>query len=195
MFDFLLHRGITNEVTSNIPSKITISSTDIKDAVKDSFYKEIPDRPNQTGPTEVRMNAFDLASQYVMGSISKMATGQDGTLIKRQTRLVTKGKAEEIMERMFEILKEEKANPKFKGTSLLKCFVNLSDSVITLNVALTKTVSDDLSILEFRRGKGNFLAFHSFFRHVAGRMKEYVISQVPAQQIPLETSSAPSEQK
>ncbi|KAF0982136.1 hypothetical protein FDP41_011997 [Naegleria fowleri] len=159
--------------------KIELSNSDIKNAVKDSFYKEVdqlPQNSTQKSPPEVRMNAFDLASQFVMGSISKMATGQDALLIRRQTRLVALGQIEEISEKVFQILKNERANPKFKGTNLIKCYMNMADTVITMNVAILKTVSDSLLIIEFRRGKGNFLAFHQFFRHVASKMSDFVVS-------------------
>ncbi|EFC42729.1 predicted protein [Naegleria gruberi] len=178
--------------------KIEISNNDLKEAVKDSFYKEIDQPPpqgsnsNTNQPTEVRMNAFDIASQFVMGSISKMATGQDNLLIRRQTRLVAIGKADDISERVFQILREERANPKFKGTNLIKCYVNLADSVITLNVAILRTVSDTVILIEFRRGKGNFLAFHSFFRHVASKMKDFVVSANISNNTPSTQNNSPS---
>ncbi|KAL9650533.1 hypothetical protein ABK040_004752 [Willaertia magna] len=162
---------------------ITISSTDIKNAVKDSFYKELIDgnanigtKSSQILPGEVKMNAFDLASQYLMGSITKIATGQDSHLIRRQTRVIAIGRAEEIFDKVFVALKEERTNPKPKGTSMIKCFVNSSDSIITFSVVVTKTVSENVTVVEFRRGKGDTLAFHSIYRQVTRRMKDYVCS-------------------
>lgn len=90
--------------------RVLVSPNDITNAVQDSFCRK---EPNETeGRIETApMNAFEIASQFMMGSISTMATGEP---IKRSTRFMANGDGETVKKRILEVLEKMKVNSKEK---------------------------------------------------------------------------------
>lgn len=92
--------------------KIEVSNTDISNAVQDSFYR-VTDKEESTDdkPPQI-LNAFEIASQFMMGSISSMATGQS---IKRNTRFMARQNAEVTKQRILQAAIDGHAHPKEKN--------------------------------------------------------------------------------
>jgi serine/threonine protein kinase len=156
--------------------KIMVSSVDISNAVQDSFYGIIDSVDDQLPST---LNAFEIASQFMMGSISTMATGQS---IKRNTRFMVCCDAEKTKLRIMEAAKETQANPKEKGNYKIKCFTYFGDiikSVITFSIVIMPTVSNKLTVVEFIRGRGSILDFQQYYRNFIQIISDIICSEIP----------------
>ena len=91
-----------------VANPLSVSSAHISNAVKESFSRKVQDDKFDIGEEKPRlMNAFELTSQFMMGSLRTMATGE---IIKRHTRFMSRGDAQSVKQRIKDALDDVRTN-------------------------------------------------------------------------------------
>eukprot|EP01028_Stygiella_incarcerata_P009336 TRINITY_DN43_c0_g1_i1.p1 TRINITY_DN43_c0_g1~~TRINITY_DN43_c0_g1_i1.p1 ORF type:complete len:435 (+),score=142.67 TRINITY_DN43_c0_g1_i1:113-1417(+) len=108
--------------------------------------------------------AFDLAARLMAGSLEPLlAKGQIPP--RKYTSFMASGAAAMVMERIVAEMTKMGANPKNKSDELLiKCSKPFSRGLLTFTVTILPTISETLSLIEFRRSRGDALEFNQVFR-------------------------------
>ena len=163
-----------------VTSKISLTEKEIDASVKstgDVTEVQSSTQPAQNSQTKVNtLNAFDLASMLMMGSMNPLMSSDASVKIKRQTRFMAKGKKQECQTAIVSKLDKMKAKPTTKGDDEIKCMATVNQAAITFSIKIEET-SGGFSVVEVRRGKGNILDYNAFYRTLVNEMGSLVVSK------------------
>jgi len=158
-------------------SKISLTDKEIDASVKTTG--DVTEVQSSSSATQVKpgtLNAFDLASMLMMGSMNPLMSSDASVKIRRETRFMAKGKKEEAKQAIINKLDQLKAKPTTKGDDEIKCMATVNQSVITFSIKIEET-SGGFSVVEVRRGKGNILDYNAFYRLLCTQLGSLVVSK------------------
>eukprot|EP00761_Pharyngomonas_kirbyi_P008524 gb/GECH01008536.1/.p1 GENE.gb/GECH01008536.1/~~gb/GECH01008536.1/.p1 ORF type:complete len:428 (+),score=109.33 gb/GECH01008536.1/:1-1284(+) len=144
---------------------ISISEDQIKTAVNDT-KEEVVSSESSTAASPIQpesFNAFELASRLMMGTLNPLVSSEQ-SVIRRETCFFAE--PTDLMDKLIDLLKKLKADPKKKDDYELKCILHTTKGMLTFSVKIHPSVSKGLVMVEFRRGRGDVLKFNEFFRTV-----------------------------
>eukprot|EP01059_Diplonema_ambulator_P032533 TRINITY_DN641_c0_g5_i1.p1 TRINITY_DN641_c0_g5~~TRINITY_DN641_c0_g5_i1.p1 ORF type:complete len:455 (+),score=143.42 TRINITY_DN641_c0_g5_i1:59-1366(+) len=155
-------------------SKVQVSSTEVEGAV--SSVAE-PSGSNDPKPeTITQLDSFDIISRITAGSLNPLTLGASA-LIKKATRFVVACSPTATMQSLIQVLTNLKGNPKSKEDSWeIKGFANANKGLLTYIAVILPVCSDTMTFVEIRRGRGDTLDFHEFYRQVVDALGTSVIS-------------------
>lgn len=162
---------------------LKVSDEMVKTAVKDSSELVIETKePESTLAPVESFNAFELASRLMMGTLNPLVQKNQDSLIRRETRFMAVGTAKEVLNKLVEILKVEKCDPKVKTNELeIKCFTHFNKALLTFSVVVHQTVSMNICMVEFRRGRGDVLRFHEMYRILLEKLTDIISTSTEKQ--------------
>jgi serine/threonine protein kinase len=140
--------------------KLQVTDTMVTNALVHASEQETTADKNTVSGITKQLNAFDLASALMSGTMNNLVSSEPAN-IRRETTFIAKGNATTVLSALTDSLKKESANP-IEKNSELKCFVAGAQS-FTFLVRVSET-SGGFCLVEARRNKGNILDFNSFYR-------------------------------
>ncbi|KAJ9451397.1 CBL-interacting protein kinase 23 [Diplonema papillatum] len=145
--------------------KVSVSGAQVQGAVREVGEQTgTSDKPS--GESCAGLDAFDIISRLTAGNLNPLTTNASA-LVKKSTRFAIKLQPSETMKALSEQLTKLKGNPKSKeGSSEIKGFLNASKGLMTYIITVLPTCAGDLTLVEFRRGRGDTLDYHEFYRSV-----------------------------
>ena len=125
--------------------------------------------------TDGASDAFDLISRLTSGTLNPLiSVQQTGGVVKATTRFLLEGDLKSVVD----VLESLKGNPKGKeGTSEVRGFANASKGLLTYVCIVIPTCVPAWSLVELRRGRGDILEFHEFYRQVVALLGPKVRSR------------------
>lgn len=118
------------------------------------------------------MNAFDLTSALLAGSLTPLVTGK--ALPKHvHTTFMASGDLPSVRSRIVEELSKLSCSPRVKTESSdIKCTRVVGRGALTFFVELIPTVTETLVMVEFRRGVGEPLEYNNTYREVYDAVRD-----------------------
>jgi len=155
--------------------KLKVSDEDVDKAMKETGEEESSESTTTGGSTK-ELNAFDLASRLMMGSMNPLMSNT-AVKIRRETRFMASGTQKQVEDEMMKILAQMKANPEHNTKNKeIKGYLNTSNSQMLTFTAKVEGLTGGLSMVEVRRGKGDILEYNSFYRNLVKNMGSLVVS-------------------
>eukprot|EP01064_Diplonema_japonicum_P008193 TRINITY_DN15692_c0_g1_i2.p1 TRINITY_DN15692_c0_g1~~TRINITY_DN15692_c0_g1_i2.p1 ORF type:complete len:460 (+),score=69.87 TRINITY_DN15692_c0_g1_i2:54-1382(+) len=165
----------TTLLTRAKATKVTVSSKQVDGAVRE--VTEQAASSTQSTTQQGGLDAFDLISRLTSGNLNPLVMSSS-SITKKTTRFVLELGPQESLKSLMETLTKLKGNPKNKDGSLeIKGFTNATKGLMTYIVVSLPTCAPALTIVEIRRGRGDTLDFHDFYRQVQQDLGTALISK------------------
>lgn len=115
-------------------------------------------------PVKTGLDVFDLMVKFTTNNVTPaLASAGASVVLKPTTKILFQGTFAEAVT----LLETMKASPKPKeDANEIKGFVQAPKGLLTYVIVVVPTASPSLLLLEFKRGRGDTLDFHEFFRNV-----------------------------
>lgn len=169
--------GFKKDQTNASMQKLKVSDEDVDKAMKETAGEEESNEPVGGGNTTGELNAFDLASRLMMGSMNPLMSNT-AVKIRRETRFMASGAQKNVEEELIKVLGEMKANPERNVKNKeIKGYINTSNSQMLTFTAKVEGLTGGLCMVEVRRGKGDILEYNSFYRNLVKNMGNTVVSK------------------
>jgi serine/threonine protein kinase len=164
-------------------TKVQVSDDQVQNAIVDAQVTRTADNAVVGQPANTKLTSaggcdvFDLISRLTSGSLNPLVTYQQG-MIRSSTRLLMSGTREDVVAALEGI----KASPKHKdGSNDIKGFVNGPKGLLTYLITVIPTCAANLTLVELRRGRGDFLEFHELYLQLIKALGTKVRSQIIAE--------------
>jgi serine/threonine protein kinase len=154
--------------------KLKVSDEDVDRAMKETAGEEESEDTTQKTTSVGELNAFDLASRLMMGSMNPLMSNT-AVKIRRETRFMASGQQKQVEDELVRVLSEMKGNPERKNKEI-KGYMNTSNSQMLTFNAKVEGLTGGLCMVEVRRGKGDILEYNSFYRNLVKNMGPVVVS-------------------
>jgi len=166
-------------------AKFTPTTSQCNEAITEAAFSEKANAA-PASPLEALnaagMDAFDIISRLTSGCLNPLMSGTLN-VVRRATRFMALGSKETVLAKIMEALEKAKSNPKAKEGSLeIKGFKNSSKGLLTYQLELLPTVSQNLVLIEMRRTRGDTLDFHEFYRYVIDTLGPLALKAPPAKE-------------
>eukprot|EP01064_Diplonema_japonicum_P021908 TRINITY_DN314_c0_g2_i1.p1 TRINITY_DN314_c0_g2~~TRINITY_DN314_c0_g2_i1.p1 ORF type:complete len:453 (+),score=78.89 TRINITY_DN314_c0_g2_i1:100-1458(+) len=161
---------------------VSVSSTQVQGAVSNVTESSDaqPSSPNAIDGLK-GLDAFDLVQKLMSRSLGLYTNNDSSTYLAaemKKIRICVGMDVGRAIKHVFETLIELKGNPKRKESSLeIKGFCNSSRGLLTYVVNATPLATTEWTFFEFKRGRGDTMDFHKFYRSVVARLGSSVISK------------------
>ncbi|KAJ9457099.1 CBL-interacting protein kinase 32 [Diplonema papillatum] len=165
--------------------KVSVSQKEVQGAVRsveDPDGKDAAPTPksDQAGDGPEGLDAFTLITRLASSSLAPFTGPLSTAERKKACRLCVSTDPHRAIKSLVDVLTELKGNPKRKeGAIELKGFANASKGLITYVANAVPLVSSELTLVEFRRGRGDVNDFQGFFDNVRAKLGPLVISGKP----------------
>mmetsp|Transcript_148977 Transcript_148977/g.260342 ORF Transcript_148977/g.260342 Transcript_148977/m.260342 type:complete len:448 (-) Transcript_148977:1922-3265(-) len=166
-----------------LDSKVLQRNINIEFDNKDDANVEIHDvqetqEDTDKASTDVKVSAFELASNMVMGSLTPLVSSSAN--VRTGHQFVMNISLEEGIARLKTELEKLNAKPERGNKNNLKGYTEpTSKGVVTFVFQFTSTVCSTLTLCEARRMRGDTLQFHKFYRVLLKSIVDIVPSQPP----------------
>jgi len=150
------------ETNNNTPTEV-----DLDNAVKESAEEQDSGKakPEEREP-KARLNAFEIISQSGGLGLDKIFITPQEREVKRAHQFTSNYPPRDIIDRMATIFQEMECELRVFASSLkIKAALMTPKGMIGVVVQIY-VISDSLSIFEIRRGKGDILEYHKFYKEL-----------------------------
>jgi serine/threonine protein kinase len=156
---------------------VKVSDEDVDKAMKETAgEEESNDSTSTTAKTTGTLNAFDLASRLMMGSMNPLMSST-AVKIRRETRFMASGQQKQVEDELIRVLSEMKGNPERTKNKEIKGYITTSTAQMLTFTAKVEGLTGGLCMVEVRRGKGDILEYNSFYRNLVKNMGSLVVSK------------------
>ncbi len=172
-----IYSGFKKDPSNASMQKLKVSDEDVDKAMKETAGEEESNEPTTGGNNTGELNAFDLASRLMMGSMNPLMSNT-AVKIRRETRFMASGVQKTVEDELIKVLGEMKANPERNVKNKeIKGYLNTSNSQMLTFTAKVEGLTGGLCMVEVRRGKGDILEYNSFYRNLVKNMGQTVVSK------------------
>lgn len=124
------------------------------------------------------MNAFDLINMCGSMALNRMFLTLDERRVKRYTQLISSLPATDILSRLNTILQNLDCDVRTFEDTYKSKFSFMSSKGEINGGAQVYTLTDSLSIVEFKRGKGDVFEYHNFYDRLYKQLGDIVGDRV-----------------
>jgi len=154
------------------------SEAQLRDAVAEGAPVEDDGRGAEREP-KARLNAFDILSQSGGLGLDKIFSTPQEREIKRAHQFTASASPRDVIDRMAAVFQEMECELRVFASSLkIKAALMTPKGMIGV-VVQVYVLTDDLSMFEVRRGKGDILEYHKFYRELVDRRLGDLVNRPP----------------